>query len=411
MGRAMLNLILIFAQMYRESASENTRAANHRRAKDGLWVGGRTPMGYVRDGETKKLRVVEKEAELVRLVFNRALELSSALRTAKWLNGQGHRHRNGKKFSHDAVLRILKNRLYRGVIVYDGAVYEGQHDAIVDSEAFARAESMLDANNHRQYRAPEDREHDYLLTGLVCDSTGAAMIAKPGRSQTGKLYPYYESSGLRKQIDHKCEVKRLRAEHLEDAVVSVIRELATDSAAIAEGVEEANRLSRSRADPLRAEARGLRVELASVKDGAERLLDTIVEAGIESSTTARRRLREAEARQAEIEARLMSLRSELAELDGQEVDVETVQSMLIGFDGAWDRLTVAERREVLELLVDRIVVKKDEIILDLYDGSGAKVLREPEKANPRSRLGGKNRGFVSDLVWLRRRDSNSRPGG
>lgn len=39
---------------------------------------------------------------------------------------------------------------------------------------------------------------------------------------------------------------------------------------------------------------------------------------------------------------------------------------------AWEHLTVAERREVLELLVDRIIVKTNEIILDLYDGRDGK---------------------------------------
>lgn len=104
------------------------------------------------------------------------------------------------------------------------------------------------------------------------------------------------------------------------------------------------------------------------------------------------------------------IRGEFADIGGREVDPVAVRAMREGFDGAWDHLTVAERREVLELLVDRITVRKDEIILDLYDGRGVAV-RDPKEPNPRPPFTGKNRGFVSDLVWLRRRDSNPRQGG
>mgnify|MGYP001160337892 CR=1 FL=1 len=74
MGRLTLNVLRSFAQFEREVTSERIRdkmAASKRR---GLWVGEPLPLGYeLRDG---KLAVVEKEAERVRLIFRRYLEVS-----------------------------------------------------------------------------------------------------------------------------------------------------------------------------------------------------------------------------------------------------------------------------------------------------------------------------------------------
>src|SRR3954464_9648479 len=75
MGRLTLNVLLSFAQFEREVTSERIRdkiAASKRR---GLWVGGMVPLGY--EVNDKKLAVIEDEAERVRLIFRRYLELGS----------------------------------------------------------------------------------------------------------------------------------------------------------------------------------------------------------------------------------------------------------------------------------------------------------------------------------------------
>ena len=75
MGRLTLNVLLSFAQFEREVTGERIRdkiAASKRR---GMWMGGRTPIGY--DVEDKKLIVNEPEAETVRYIFKRYLELKS----------------------------------------------------------------------------------------------------------------------------------------------------------------------------------------------------------------------------------------------------------------------------------------------------------------------------------------------
>jgi site-specific DNA recombinase len=75
MGRLTLNVLLSFAQFEREVTSERIRDKIAASKRKGLWVGGNLPLGYeMREG---KIAIVEEEAELVRSIFQRYLELGS----------------------------------------------------------------------------------------------------------------------------------------------------------------------------------------------------------------------------------------------------------------------------------------------------------------------------------------------
>jgi DNA invertase Pin-like site-specific DNA recombinase len=75
MGRLTLNVLLSFAQFEREVTSERIRDKIAASKRKGLWVGGMAPLGY--ETQDRKITVVEEEAERVRTIFRRYLELGS----------------------------------------------------------------------------------------------------------------------------------------------------------------------------------------------------------------------------------------------------------------------------------------------------------------------------------------------
>ena len=73
MGRLTLNVLLSFAQFEREVTSERIRDKIAASKRKGLLVGGTLPLGYhMKDDQ---IAVVEDEAERVRLIYRRYLEL------------------------------------------------------------------------------------------------------------------------------------------------------------------------------------------------------------------------------------------------------------------------------------------------------------------------------------------------
>ena len=75
MGRLTLNVLLSFAQFEREVIGERVRDKIAASKRKGIWVGGPVPLGYA--SVNKKIVIVPEEAETVREIFRRYLELGS----------------------------------------------------------------------------------------------------------------------------------------------------------------------------------------------------------------------------------------------------------------------------------------------------------------------------------------------
>lgn len=154
MGRLTLNVLLSFAQFEREVTGERIRDKIAASKAKGMWMGGIPPLGYDLPAPgTRVLRVNAEDAQTVRQIFARYLELKSvhklahdlaerAIHSKKRTSATG-RSTGGGPFGRGALFHLLRNRLYLGQIVHRGAVHEGQHDAIVDAAVFDRAQVML----------------------------------------------------------------------------------------------------------------------------------------------------------------------------------------------------------------------------------------------------------------------------
>ena len=87
MGRLTLNVLLSFAQFEREVTGERIRDKIAASKKKGLWMGGQPALGY--DVRDRKLVVNEEEAETVRLLFRRYLDLGSVRELKAALDADG----------------------------------------------------------------------------------------------------------------------------------------------------------------------------------------------------------------------------------------------------------------------------------------------------------------------------------
>ncbi len=75
-GKAMLMIVMIFAQLERETIQQRVIDAYSSRSKRGFYMGGRVPFGFelvetTIDGiRTKMYKPIEEEAEVIRLIFS-----------------------------------------------------------------------------------------------------------------------------------------------------------------------------------------------------------------------------------------------------------------------------------------------------------------------------------------------------
>jgi DNA invertase Pin-like site-specific DNA recombinase len=219
MGRMALNILVTFAQFERELIGERIRDKVAASRKRGKWMGGWTPLGYeVRD---RKLLVHHADAERVRTIFQRFVQLKSATLLARELIAANERTRYGHLLDKTQLYRILRNRVYLGEAVHKGTSYPGEHEAIIDRKLWDQAHSILKESPRK--RANNSRaQTPALLKGLLFGPDGAAMSPTHTR-KSGRLYRYYISQTAMKQGRSDCPIKLVPAAELERIIVDQVR--------------------------------------------------------------------------------------------------------------------------------------------------------------------------------------------
>src|ERR1700722_8915484 len=151
MGRLTLNVLLSFAQFERELSSERVRDKIAASRRKGKWTGGSLPLGY--DAKVNKLVINKTEAETVRYIFKRYLELQSFGKLVEDLDNKGIvtkrrdtkvRKFNGEiPFTYGPLAYFLKNRIYVGETGHKENWFPGEHAAIVDRKIFDQVQQLL----------------------------------------------------------------------------------------------------------------------------------------------------------------------------------------------------------------------------------------------------------------------------
>jgi len=195
-------------------------------------MGGIPCLGY--DVRDRKLVVNPAEAELVRLIFRRFLDLGSALLLIRELNAQGHRtkswttqagtFRDGRPFDKGTLYKILRNHTYLGEAVHKGKSHPGEHEPIIDRAIWDRVHEVLSLNAKR--RGNEARAWTPApLRGLIrCTHCSSAMTPTHTR-RCGRLYRYYVCLGASRRGHDTCPVRSIAASEVESLVLGQVRRL------------------------------------------------------------------------------------------------------------------------------------------------------------------------------------------
>ena len=232
MGRLTLNVLLSFAQFEREVTSERIRDKIAASKRKGLWVGGPLPLGYQMKDD--KIAVIEGEAERVRLIYRRYLELGGVnalvrdlrernIRTKSRLLATGAT-RGGVLFGRGSLFYLLRNRFYVGEVKYKDEILPGEQPAIMDRALFDAVQQKL--TDQWTNRTTIRNASDHLLTGLLFDDAGHRMVPTHA-TKAGIRYRYYVSlphlHGESKTAS-VGSISRIPATDIEDTVVKSLSE-------------------------------------------------------------------------------------------------------------------------------------------------------------------------------------------
>lgn len=287
MGRAMMYIASVFAQLERETITERITDNMCALAKTGRWLGGRTPLGFASakieetDSTGRKtskycLEAKEDETDMVKLLYYKYLELGSLTKLETYLINNSYHTRDGKQYGRYTLKSILSNPVYcvagkviykylvangysiyaepghfdgkRGLIAYnksnckskgqrvnkpqDWIIATGCHKGIIPQETWINVQEKLKDNSGKSYRYP--KKTGAILSGIVrCGGCGSFMRPKSGRqAASGEKRYYYQCECKEKSKGNLCQMPNIPGNTLDRMAVTEIlnlrKELLTD---------------------------------------------------------------------------------------------------------------------------------------------------------------------------------------
>lgn len=267
-GRAMLNIVLVFAQLERETTAERVKDNYQHRFALGAWPGGPAPYGYsltkVADssGRLVSSLIANENAPIVHRIFSMYAEDDTSLRSiALALNNEGIPGPKRSTWDNVTLSRILHSPLYTQATEdvfwwylakglhpkQDADAFDGthacnvigkrdrsrgkyqdlkdqhfalsNHQGFIPADLWLRCQEKLDKN--RQISNSSSGKHSWLTGLLKCGNCGYAVkIVKDGSSD----HRYLICSGRTNMASCK-ETININLDELEFAIANKLQEL------------------------------------------------------------------------------------------------------------------------------------------------------------------------------------------
>jgi site-specific DNA recombinase len=285
MGRAMLTITVVFAQLEREVIAERIQDSMLELAKLGRWLGGKTPFAYEsklttyinHGGQEKRknyLEVIPGEAAIIEKIFAKYLELGSLSKVEAYLLEHKYKTRSDVDFRRYSIKFILTNPVYcradlsayeyfmkngysiyapkeafdgeHGIMAYnktlsvkssdinldtkesrwrkneDWVIAVGEHKPLIVSSDWIKIQKMLDKNKEKSYRA--SRTTDALLSGVIQCKCGHSMRPKTSgnRNSEGEKSFYYLCEMKERSKGTRCKEFNIAGNVLDKIIVKKI---------------------------------------------------------------------------------------------------------------------------------------------------------------------------------------------
>nr|WP_312290464.1 recombinase family protein [Clostridium chromiireducens] len=299
MGRAMIYIASVFAQLERETIAERVRDNMLELAKSGRWLGGTPPLGYkstpvtyydenMTEHSMARLSIDAEELEIVKLIYSKYLELKSLSALETYLLENYYKTRNGSNFRKSTLKSILTNPVYaksseaifdylisqgmtlcgepdniHGLLTYnklktlyskegnhsrefrntsDWIVAVSKHEGIIDSENWLKIQKIYAGNSDKFIVSA--RSHNALLTGILkCEKCGSPMriMHGPVSKKSGTKLYYYACTLKKDSKGSRCENPNGKVDQIDPIIINAIKDLGKNKEAFLKDLIDKNR--------------------------------------------------------------------------------------------------------------------------------------------------------------------------
>lgn len=283
----------------------------------------------------EKIAEDPEAAETVRVIYRAYADGTGKAAISHLLNERGLPSYTGGKWYISTVCYMLENPAYRGRMTYAGDTYPTTLPPIVPPEVLAAVDERLASNRLRPQRAANATTRALFAGLLRCPECGhwLGVHAITRHLKSGKVSNVYYACNRARNAPLRCDWRKMVSEkRLEEVVLPLLADMLRTSAHRTRlPKQEARQLrdvaqERSALERERERVIGLHVRGRLAEDEADALLDGVAQ-----------RLSALEERDPAAAARPVTL-----------ADLRAAMTVLRKH---WPRMTIAERRKLLQALV------------------------------------------------------------
>lgn len=189
-GNLMETMLSGFAQFDNDVRAERCSGGMREAVREGRWV-WLGPVGYKMTRVLGKATITQNEmAPLILKAFEMlSLGIYPVDEVLRVMTKEGLVFPSGKKIGKTYFHKIIRNKLYCGIMEKFGEVHKGKFEPIITENLFNQVQRVLKNNGHKTTQYKTDNP-DFPLRKFVKNENGISLTGYWAKGRSEK-YPYY----------------------------------------------------------------------------------------------------------------------------------------------------------------------------------------------------------------------------
>ncbi len=422
-GRAMLNISMVFAQLERETIAERIRDNMLALSRTGRWLGGITPTGFISEPieyydadmhlkKMYKLVPIKEELLVVSTIYNKFMEVKSLRGVEGYLLTNNILTKNNCNYVPDTIKNILTNPVYAAA---DEALYDyleeigceicndrkeftgeygmmiynknekigkktqskdhtqwiaaiGKHTPLLTGARWVLVQKILGNNTSKSFFSGQDANYG-LLAGLIkCKNCGKSMRLKKGKPSaiTGKTaftYVCHTKELTRRKL---CNCPNIIGQEADADVMEYLLKLTDEDSFIRKTIKTNNIAIAEDLADINLQINALQNELEANQKAINNVMEQLSQVDVSLSHHFINKLKDLDKEQIELKERMKKLNSSKSNSEVNSLNMQLIANSLNALKSLKETDDIKIQRSIIRSVVEQIVWDGESLDIQIF---------------------------------------------